>query len=262
MFSPFPGMDPFLEHPAFWPSFHSRFIVALADAIEPSLMSNYYVEVEARTYLDSGETDLLIGLPDAVVASGRSQEPPLSHPTASTIAVQNWPQQVQVPLPEEVTERYLEIRELETGDVITAIELLSPKNKRSGKGRTTYKDKRNQKLGSFTHLIELDWLRSGEPMPILGKTTPTPYRILVSPSDQRPKADLYGITLQQPLPNIPIPLKSDDPPILLPLQPIFNGVYNRGRYRTRIDYTQSPPPPKLPKTEQDWLFQHLQSQEG
>ncbi|MBV8886966.1 MAG: DUF4058 family protein [Chroococcidiopsidaceae cyanobacterium CP_BM_RX_35] len=31
--SPFPGMDPYLEQPALWSSFHSRLIVAIADAI-------------------------------------------------------------------------------------------------------------------------------------------------------------------------------------------------------------------------------------
>lgn len=47
--SPFPGMDPYLEQPTFWSSFHSRLIVAIADAIEPQLSSEYYIEVETRT---------------------------------------------------------------------------------------------------------------------------------------------------------------------------------------------------------------------
>lgn len=35
---------------AFWSSFHSRLIVAIADAIEPQLGPQYYVEVETRIY--------------------------------------------------------------------------------------------------------------------------------------------------------------------------------------------------------------------
>jgi hypothetical protein len=66
--SPLPGMDPYLEQPAFWASFHSRFIVALADAIEHDLAPDYYIEVEARTYLDDA-AGVLIGIPDAVVVS-------------------------------------------------------------------------------------------------------------------------------------------------------------------------------------------------
>jgi hypothetical protein len=37
---------------------------------------------------------------------------------------------VTVPLTEEITERYLEIREVKTGRVVTVVEVLSPKNKR------------------------------------------------------------------------------------------------------------------------------------
>lgn len=68
MSSPLPGMDPYLERPAFWPSFHSRLIVALADAVETHLSPDYYIEVEARTYLDD-TADALIGIPDAVMVS-------------------------------------------------------------------------------------------------------------------------------------------------------------------------------------------------
>ena len=76
--SPLPGMGPFWEHPAFWPSLHSRFMVALADAIEACLSSEYseyseyYVEVEAQTYLDDGDDSLLIGASDVVVARDRA----------------------------------------------------------------------------------------------------------------------------------------------------------------------------------------------
>jgi Protein of unknown function (DUF4058) len=31
MQSPFPGMDPYLEHPALWPDVHNRLMAALAD---------------------------------------------------------------------------------------------------------------------------------------------------------------------------------------------------------------------------------------
>ncbi|MEM6838047.1 MAG: DUF4058 family protein [Cyanobacteria bacterium P01_C01_bin.120] len=256
MRSPLPGMDPYLEQPAFWSSFHSRFIVALADAIEVKLSPSYYIEVEARTYLDDAAGNVLIGIPDVVVAAPaqtQGQVPLLE----GAVATQVKPQSVEVPLPEAVTERYLEVRELATGRVITAIELLSPKNKRLGRGRTTYEEKRTQILGSETHLVELDLLRAGEPMSLLGNVMPTLYRILISPSEQRPKADLYAFGLQQSLPEIAVPLLPEDEAIALPLQPIFDGVYERGRYYTRIDYTQAPPSPDLPEPDRDWLSAYL-----
>lgn len=39
MVSPFPGMDAYLEQPSFWLSFHSRLIVAIADALAPQFFS-------------------------------------------------------------------------------------------------------------------------------------------------------------------------------------------------------------------------------
>lgn len=254
--SPLPGMDLFLEQPAFWSSFHSRFVVALADAIEAGLTPEYYVEVEARTYLDESEGSLLIGIPDAVGVGRSTPATPATRP----VAVQVRPQSVQVPLPEAVTERYLEIRELATGEVITTLELLSPKNKRPGPGRLAYEEKRRRVLGSLTHLVELDLLRGGEPMAVLGQVVPTTYRVLVSASGDRPRADLYGVTLQESLPEIPIPLKSGDGPVVVALQAVLDGVYDRGRYQNRIDYSQSPPPPALGQADQAWLDQRLAAQ--
>lgn len=67
MASPFPGMDPYLEQSAFWSSFHTRLIVAIADALATDLRPKYYIEVETRSYLNTPEGELLIGIPDAVV---------------------------------------------------------------------------------------------------------------------------------------------------------------------------------------------------
>jgi hypothetical protein len=99
--SPFPGMDPYLEQPVFWSEFHNRLIVAIADAIVPSLLPRYYVGVETRTYRDHDDGELL-------------------------------PQEVTLPVSSETKERYLEVREAGTDAVI---EVLSPKNKRKGDGR-------------------------------------------------------------------------------------------------------------------------------
>jgi len=169
--SPFPGMNPYLEHPAFWSSFHTRLMVAIAEAIEPQLSPQYYVEVESRTYQsDESDEELLIGIPDAIVFSKQAdisrREMPSAEATA--VATQPRPETVIVPMPIEVKERYLEVREMDTDEVIAVIELLSPQNKRSGEGRTAYEKKRRLILGSETHLVELDLLRAAKPMTLFG----------------------------------------------------------------------------------------------
>lgn len=255
MLSPFPGMDPYLEQPAFWSSFHSRFIVAVADAIEPQLGPQYYVEVETRTYQsDAEEPGVLVGIPDAVVfAKTGVSQPVAADFSESPTATQARPERVTVPMPATVNERFLEVREVTTDAVVTVIEVLSPKNKRAGEGRAAYEKKRRTILGSATHLVELDLLRSGKPMALMDVHTAAPYRILISRSDQRPSADLYSVALPQSLPTVPIPLKPDDGEPLVSLQSLFNGVYERGRYHTRIDYDQPVPPPELMPSDQAWL---------
>ena len=97
-------------------------------------------------------------------------------------------------------------------------------------------------------------------MALLGNVPPTDYQILVSIHEQRPAADLYAFTLREPLPTLPLPLKPGDEPISLALQTVFEGVYRRGRYQTRIDYSQNPPPPALPEADRQWLNQLLGQQ--
>src|SRR3954447_6493513 len=49
--SPFPGMDPYLEHPYRWPSIHTQLISGLPAVIEPVLPERYTISVEERVYL-------------------------------------------------------------------------------------------------------------------------------------------------------------------------------------------------------------------
>jgi hypothetical protein len=53
---------------------------------------------------------------------------------------------VTVPITEETQERYLEILEVGTGTVVTVVEVLSPKNKRSGFVKVKYDAKHRSGL--------------------------------------------------------------------------------------------------------------------
>jgi hypothetical protein len=254
MTSPFPGMDPYLEQPIFWSSFHFRLIGAIAAAITPQLSAQYYIEVETRTYQSEGDDNVLIGIPDAAILSRQTVERlPKEKPSETAIGLLTSPEKVMLPMIEEIKERYLEIRDIATDAVITVIEVLSPKNKQAGEGRDAYEKKRRRILESATHLIEIDLLRAGKAMPIASTQGPKAYRILVSRSPQRPAADLYALTVQTPLPTIPIPLKPEDNDLTLDLQTLFQQIYTEARYAMRIDYTQSVPPPALPLEDQQWL---------
>ncbi len=248
--SPFPGMDPYLELPALWPEFHNRLIVAISDALTPHLQPKYYVAVETRVYLDDEAPELLVGIPDAMVLSTTTRTTAQEIPRATP---QPLPQHIQLPTSAEVKERYLEVREVGTHDVITVVEVLSPKNKRNGEGRRVYQKKRQRVLASWSHFIEIDLLRANPPMPMLNVEKIGDYRIVVSRASMRPAADLYSFELPDIIPAFGLPLKPEDPEVRVDLQAIVHGVYERGSYQLRIDYSQPVPPPELSAATQQWV---------
>lgn len=256
-------MDPYLEQSTFWSSFHSRLIVALADTLAPQLRPRYYVEVETRTYTDTPDSgEVLVGIPDAVVLSRQPVRSPLA--TAfGALAVQPAPQQVTLPMPDDIPndikERYLTVREVSGNAVITVIEVLSPKNKRPGKGRTVYLEKRQEVLESASHLVEIDLLRADPPLPMAGDVQLAHYRILVSRAERRPQADLYAVTVQEPLPCFPLTLKALGESVLVDLSAIVGGVYDRASYDLRIDYSKPPPLPLFSEEDQAWMQERLEA---
>lgn len=240
-------MNPYLEDPQLWSAVHNRLIVAIADDLVDHLNEKYRVEIEKRTYFSADNESLLVGIPDVSVMTGRTVE---ATPSTAILVPAVEPTKVTVPIAEEVNERYLEIREVATGKVVTVIEILSPKNKRSGEGREAYERKRNQILRSVTHLVEIDLLRSGKPLPIAAPS-PRDYHILICRGDQRPSGDLYAFSLRQSIPPVPIPLLPGEAEPILELQPLLNRVYERGRYHLALDYRQPPQPP-LSQTNNEW----------
>lgn len=143
-----------------------------------------------------------------------------------------------------------------TDEVITVIEILSRKNKQAKEGRKSYMQKREKILGSSTHLIEIDLLRQGKPMAMFNHDRKTHYRIVVSRSHTRPRADLYAFNLQQEIPSIPLPLRKEDEEPLIPLQSLLHTLYDRGSYDLRVDY-QKKPIPALSTADNTWVNQIL-----
>lgn len=242
--SPFPGMNPYLEG-ALWREVHTYLITAVASDLNARLPGYYRATVEQSTYISMTGA----GTPDVIVLG---EEPLASMQGSSILSPVATPVEVEVPAPEEVIERWLEVRDVATNQVVTAIEVLSPTNKVNSRGREQYERNRNRVLSSQTHLIEIDLIRSGNPFPIL-HLPPSRYRILVSRSDTRPGAQLYPFNLPQPIPIIGVPLFAEDGELPLDIQALLNDIYDRGRYHLAIDYSSPPPPPALTPKEQEWL---------
>jgi Protein of unknown function (DUF4058) len=250
--SPFPGMNPYLEHPELFPGFHHWLIIEIARFLSPQLRPQYRVAVEVRIYETSGDNSLLVGIPDVDIIVKSRQTP--TDTTITNIAVaapSAEPIQVTIPVPLTIKEGYLEVREVGTETLVTTIEILSPANKRKGKGRESYEEKRQQVLGTRTNLVEIDLLRNGKPMAFFGNQIESQYRILVCRGDRRPSAELYAFNLPDIIPAFSLPLRSGDIEPVIDLQALLHEIYDASGYDLAIDYSQEAIPP-LSKSDAIW----------
>ncbi len=245
MTSSFPGMDPYLERPTLWPGVHALLISGVATRLGPRVAPNYYVAVEERTYIASADPKSFLDRPDVVLV-GPQRSPGVTLPSGNGgSAVLDRPLTLALPIPDQVIERYLEIRDSATHQVVTVIEVLSPSNKQPGEGRQQYERKRLHVLASWSSLVEIDLLRGWEPMP-LGAAPASDYRLLVSRSWLRPEASLYPFDVSEPIPEIPIPLREKEQEPALDLNELLHTIYDQVRYDLRIDYSVDPEPPLEP----------------
>jgi hypothetical protein len=214
---------------------HKLLISEIFRFLSPQLRPKYLVSLEVRIYKTADEDLSVISLPDVTVRQPQTA----TETTASNIAVSAPPKQpltVIIPMPYTVREGYLKIRERETKELITVIEILSPTNKRTGKGRQMYEEKREEILGSRTHLIEID----------------SHYSVLVCRGNRRPRADLYAFNLQNPMPAFPLPLRSGDTEPVINLQELFTQIYEIANYDLKIDYRNWEVIPALSEADTIW----------
>lgn len=216
MKSPFPGMDPYLE--AHWGDIHTSLMVYARNQLNEQLPGDLRAAVE--------ETEV--------------------EPTPATMK------------DEPQTLRDIEIVETSNGgSVITAIEFLSPVNKVSSREQVRYVLKQRDFLDAGVNLMEIDLIRAGNhvlavPEGRLPAKLRTPYMVCVSRATKRNQTEVYPVPLQQPLPNIPVPLRPKDEDAVLRLQELIDDCYRDGRYATRLDYRLDPVP-RLGESDARWI---------
>jgi len=253
-------MDPFLEHPAFFPGVHDSLLTYLREALQAALPAPYFAEINERLWVDTSERP--IG-PDVDVLRGDAPTPSNGGVAVLTDAAQ--PIVITVPH-EEHRDTYLEIRtpENDRERVVTTIEVLSPSNKTPGpKARTLYLQKQREILDSDTHFVEIDLLRAGThttavPLERLrAKAPPFDYHVCVHPFDVLGKFEVYTFRLAQPLPRIAIPLLPGDGNVSVDLQAVFTRSYDTGPYTRRVRYELDRIEPPLSPEQSTWAAQVL-----
>ncbi len=265
--SPFPGMDPYLEAPWIWPSFHNSLADQIQMLLNEQLPTNYFAQLEARSEIGLRATKRILAPDVAVIDTGRRMREPDSNVGGVAVVVQDevaTASAIRLEFIEEpVTVTAVTIRNTQTGnEVITLLEILSPSNKRPGPDRDHYIQRMKDILKeSVTSLIEIDLLRMGqrtwERSDIIEDAleeleTPTDYLVMTSRSWSRSGADMHPISLSDPLPVIAVPLRQNEPDVPLNLQAAFRKAYDGGPYRRgAVEYSR-PPYPALREHQDKW----------
>ena len=173
-------------------------------------------------------------LPDVAVT--RSGERAQVETRSATAVAEDAFETIPLVLLEQKPETYLKIVHRPDRVLVTVIELLSPTNK--GEGRRGYMLRHLDLLHEPVHLVELDFLVSGQRMPLARPWPKGDYHALVSRAEQRPDCQVYSWSVRQALPKIAIPLKEPDPNFRLDLGAVLSTTYERGRNPHLSDYTR------------------------
>ncbi|MBC8077885.1 MAG: DUF4058 family protein [Chloroflexales bacterium] len=254
---PFPGMDPYLELPSLWPDVHHRIITAICDQIQGQIVPRYIAQI--TPYLTFENIEIALTRRAVVPDVGIYERDATGTPSGTAVA--DAPPLVGAALM-EIPTRYgrIEIRARGDETLVTAIELLSPVNKRPGAdGADAYERKRQEIFRSDAHLLEIDLLRGGRrPLLAQPKTLPdVPYFIFLSRAQWRPEVDIWPCRLQNALPTVPVPLRHPDPDVTLSLPQVVQQVYRNARYDLQVDYRADPSPPDLAPDDAAWLDARL-----
>src|SRR5438445_1601688 len=132
--SPFPGMDPYLEHPDLFPGLHDDLVSQMKQVLQQGLPEGYYATSKSRVWIEVSQRYIE---PDVDVLRSRETAQPKSRANGPAVLVpptaRGHPVLVSIPH-DERRESFLEIHSIQDeGDrLITIIEVLSPSNKTPG----------------------------------------------------------------------------------------------------------------------------------
>lgn len=245
--SPFPGMDPYLEG-YLWADVHQGLAAQIRRQLAPLLAPAYVVRLAVAMLEDRipGE-ELSIIYPDVEVV--RPAQAAELH-TASGTAIAPAPLTLPLAMPTEVRQVTVEIRDAARQQLITAIEILSPVNKREP-GHANYLAKRDDLRAAGVHLLEVDLLRRGLRTFPPEQLPSTPYLAALLRA-HLPVAAVWPIGLCDSLPTVPVPLRAPDPDAPLDLHQALAALYAEARYELSLDYTVPPLAPPLTEDAAAW----------
>jgi len=248
-------MDPYLEGDL-WPDVHHQLNSVIVELLAPQIAPRYVARVEIYTIEDHRpEPGLQIFYPDVAVLYKRELEEP-------SAVYENSLAEISEPdfeLPATYTRKipFIEIRDRASNQVITAIEVLSPANKRRP-GSEVYEKKRQKLHKAGVHLLEIDLLRRGKRAIALPKV-PKPHYVFSLWRAGSESISVWTNQVQENLPILPVPLAQDDPDARLLVKLALDKIYERSLYNLSINYQQKPPAPRFSVSDLAWMQDILQT---
>lgn len=252
-------MDPYLE--SRWNDVHGSLIAYIRDDLNAHLPDDYRAALEERVVLEKYDDNLVQSrYPDVSVFGSPNWKPAAEQ----DVDAEDGDVAVLVQYASEpITQYSVRIVDTRHGDrLVTAIEVLSPENKRPGDAARQYREKTRELRAAGAGLVQIDLLRQGDRQFGFDESVVrehkllAPYYVTVYPPGANGKCLLYMVQLRKRLPTIKVPLKPEDGYVKLELQPLIDRVYANGRFR--IDYAK---PPETPLSDDDaaWLRDRLKS---
>lgn len=255
---PFPGLDPWMEH--YWSDVHTALIGLLREQLAERLPSDLLVRAEERLTVDEPDGQLERRADVAVTESWKHGISPAWSPEGETpsgagAAVA----EPYLVLLDPETQRWLEIRARD-GRLVTAIEILSPANKRAGAGLEAYLARRRAYLQGRVNLVEIDLLRGGSDVllatrDLLPAQAGVGSRVCVSRAIRPEQAEVYVFPLRDPIRPFRVPLRPGETDVVAELQPLLERCYRSGRYWL-ADHSRPLDPP-LPPDDAAWAEECL-----
>lgn len=137
----------------------------------------------------------------------------------------------------------LHIRHIESGHLVTIVEVISPANKEKANLITDYRQRREKLVSEkYVHVVELDFTRSVKRLifdPVSGRY---PYHAALHLVNANPR--LVGMHIGQPLATIALPLRGEVLPVAL--QPLWTACYRSVHTAPNILQDHGYAPDRLP----------------
>ena len=251
-------MDPFWEG-YLWPDLHHRLATVISDLLTPQIRPSFVARITKYTVMDTHPAEEAgVMYPDVEIFRRNVEEPAAIYAN-SELPPNFTPVTISIsPIsPIEVRIPVVEIRDRDDNRLISAVEILSPVNKRKP-GLEPYQKKRKQYFESGVHLLEIDLIRRGQ-RPFDHPELPSSHYLITLVRAGNNPTDFWAFDVQDHLPVVPVPLDDMHDDVVLDLEHAIGLIYERSDYGLSINYKKSPPPPKFNKVDQAWMDQLLKA---